>query len=195
MIEKNPNQNLPNQNPSPNNYNQQNFGNESAYSTPSYGKGIIGKAFRERDYQMNSRNNQGWIDPNDDEYAAKTYAQIVRGQYNDYVNRFRPYEDRLMSLADSRELLDQQLGRITTNINNSYENPQFNAGRLQQQRYGISQSAQSKEQNGRQNNLNQALSVAHARNNTRVADGDRRFNMVTGADGQRANVMRSTQGG
>lgn len=147
------------------------------------------------DYQYN---NYGAYQPysyNDDDYASKTYANVIRAEYDDYKARFQPYEERLMSLADSRELLDQQLGRITTNINKSYANPQHNAGALQQRRYGISQSTQSSNQNNRQNNLNRALSMAHAKNNTRVADSDRRFDMVTGSDSQRANVMRQSQGG
>jgi hypothetical protein len=157
--------------------------------------GVAGNALRNLYNQSNNYYGSGYINPNDKEYASKTYAQIIEQEYADYKKRFQPYEERLMSLADSRELLDQQLGRISTNINKSFDNPQYNAGALQQERYGISRSAQSSTQGNRQNDMNRALSMAHAKNNTRVADGDRRFDMVTGADSQRANVMRQSQGG
>lgn len=169
-------------------------GGNQGYGLEGSGNSAFGNMFGGMIGELRYRNS-GQISPNDKEYASKTYAQIIEQEYADYQKRFQPYEQRLMSLADSRELLDQQLGRITTNINKSYANPQYNAGALQQQRYGITQSAQSSNQSNRQNDMNRALSTAHAKNNTRVADGDRRFDMVTGADSQRANVMRQSQGG
>lgn len=132
---------------------------------------------------------------NDDEFASKTYANIIRDEYADYMSRFQPYENKVLDLAESRELLNQQLGRITTNVNRSFSNPNMNAGALMQQRFGTSQNQQEQSSQFRNNNRNQALSVAHAKNNTRLADADRRTGLITGSNNSRQNLMRATQEG
>ena len=139
--------------------------------------------------------NYGNISPFDDQFSSKTFANIINQEYQDYLQRFNPYEKRMLSLAESRELLDEQLGRITTNVNSSFSKPSMNAGALQQQRYGVQASGQQQQHQSKQNDMNRALSTTHARNNTRVADGDRRMGLITGTDSSRANVMRQTQGG
>ena len=140
-------------------------------------------------------NGQSFVNPNDDEYASKTYANIIRGEYRDYQNRFQPYEDRLMSLADSRELLDQQLSRITTNVNASFKNSHLGASSLMQQRYGVANSNQMQAKNAKQTEINRAMSIAHAKNNTRVANADRQMGIVTGSNTARNNAMNYAQGG
>jgi hypothetical protein len=137
---------------------------------------------------------QGFISPLDDRYASKTYANLIYDEYADYKNRFEPYEQQLLNLADSRKLLDEQLSRITTNVNKSFKNPNFNAGALQQQRYGVSQSAQMQNNNVRKTDLDRALSMAHARNNTRIANSDMRSGLITGSNSVRNDAMRNIEG-
>ena len=146
----------------------------------------------ERQHQQ--RYGLGGISLNDDEYASKTYAQIIRSQYNDYVNRFQPYEERMMDLAQSRELLDEQLSRITANINSSYANPQFSAGALTSQRYGVQQSADERAFSTKQRSMDKALAIAHAKNNTRLANADMQQNMITGGSSVRG-LTTELQGG
>lgn len=138
--------------------------------------------------------SSGYISPNDDEYASKTYAQIIRGQYEDYEQRFQPYETRMMDLAQSRELLNDQLSRITTNVNSSYSNPQFSAGALASQRYGVQQNADEKAYSTKQTSIDKALSTANAKNNTRVANADMQQNMVTGGTSVRGLVSDQVGG-
>ena len=136
-----------------------------------------------------------WVSPHDDEYASKTYANIVRGEYGDYLNRFRPYEMRMMELSRSNELLDQQLSRITTTINHSFNNQNMSDTAIRMQRYGIHQSQQQKQSHARQSDMNKAMSIAHARNNTRMAASDRQFGLMTGSGGQRQTVRNDFLGG
>ena len=148
--------------------------------------------------KQNFSNHSGYypgINPNDDEYAAKTYANIIRGEYADYVNRFQPYEQRMMSLAESSELLDQQLSRITTNINNAYGNQSLQDTAINMQRFGVQQNQAQQNYQARQTDINRAMSIAHAKNNTRVAAEDRKFGLVTGGSGQRQMVKQDYLGG
>jgi len=141
------------------------------------------------------RNNPGQVNPNDKEFASKTYANLVYSQWEDYLARFNPYEKRTMDLAESKELLNQQLSRVTTNVNNSFSTPNMNAGALQQRRYGITDNAEQSTASGNKRDMNQALSMAHGKNNTRVANQDMRMGLVTGSDSTRQTAIRQTQGG
>lgn len=152
----------------------------------------ISELIAERQHQQ--RYGLGGISLNDDEYASKTYAQIIRSQYDDYVNRFQPYEERMMDLAQSRELLDEQLSRITANINSSYANPQFSAGALTSQRYGVQQSADERAFSTKQRSMDKALATANAKNNTRLANADMQQNMITGGSSVRG-LTTELQGG
>jgi hypothetical protein len=135
-----------------------------------------------------------FIHPNDDQFASKTYANIIYDEYRDYQQRFQPYENKVLSLAESRELLDQQLSRITTNVDRSFANPNMNAGALQLQRYGVNQNQQEKSSRFRNDDMNKALSTAHARNNTRVSDGDRREGLIIGSNTVRNDATRQLEG-
>lgn len=154
---------------------------------------MFGKVYKDLmndlEFRAQGQYRLGGIDPRDDEYASKTYAQLVRSQYADYQERFQPYEERMMDLATSRELLDQQLSRIGTNINASFANPQFSAGALASQRYGTQQTAQERSFNTRQSDMDRALATAHAKNNTRLANADMKQNMVTGGSSVRGLMV------
>lgn len=133
------------------------------------------------------------LDPNSKTFASDTYANIIGAEYRDYVDRFQPYENRVMDLQQSRELLDAQLSRITANVNAAYDN-QLNSGQLQMQRYGIQQTGQERAKSARQDDTSRALSIAHARNNTRLADADQKMGLVTGASSARSVVRNDVSG-
>lgn len=180
--------------------------------------------FKRSSANTNIEYYRGWnpIDTRDDEYASKTYAQIINQQYADYRRRFLPREEQLMSLADSTQLLDEQLGRINTNIATSYDgmslvtNPvsstdggqftMFQQG-LQQsslpnqqavlnQRYGVSNTNEQLGIMERSKDLNKALAIAHAKNNTRTAIDDTQNGILTGAStSQNAYSKQINNGG
>lgn len=140
-------------------------------------------------------NTSMFVSPNDKQYASKTYANIIESQYDDYLARFKPYESQMLDLAQSRELLDDQLSRITGSINASFNNPQMSAGNLQMQRYGVQQSAQQQAKSNRQNETQRALAIADAKNNTRVANQDQKMALITGASATRSTVTSNGYGG
>ena len=130
---------------------------------------------------------------NDKDYASQTYINLINQQYEDYKNRFLPYEKRLMSLADSTEMLDKQLLRVTTNVNDSYADVGAQQ-EMMNQRYGLTQSAGQKQSQERNTSLNSAMSMAHAKNNTRIAHSDMQTGILTGASsGQQ--TFQQNQGG
>lgn len=136
-----------------------------------------------------------YVNPTDDEFASKTYANIIDSEYRDYQNRFQPVERQLLGYASGTELLDQQLSRITANVNAAYNNPQMSAGNLMQQRMGLQQTAQGQQSSQRNDDLQRALSTAHARNNTRVANYDQQMGIVTGANTARSLNINQITGG
>lgn len=129
----------------------------------------------------------GSVSWNDKNYASKTYSNLIREQYDDYRDRFLPYEQRLMSLADSTQLLDEQLGRITAN-NNSYYSGVGKQQDIMNQRYGLSQSADQKMNSSRNTDISRALSIAHAKNNTRIAHADMQNGILTGASSTQKTI-------
>ena len=132
--------------------------------------------------------NMSYVSPNDDDYASKTYANIIKSEYADYQDRFRPYEQKLLDYASGTDLLDQQLARITANVGAAYNNPGMSAGNIMQQRYGLTQTAQGQASSQRQNDLQRAISTARARNNTRIANYDQHTGIITGANTTRSMV-------
>lgn len=138
-------------------------------------------------------NSYGNRNYNSDDYASNTYADLINQQYQDYKNRFLPYEKRLMSLADSTEMLDQQLSRVTTNVTDSYKDVGAQQA-IMNQRYGLTQSAGQKQSQERNTSLNSAMSMAHAKNNTRVAHSDMQNSILTGAS-MSQQTFQQQQGG
>jgi len=140
------------------------------------------------------QNSVPYFNENSKTYAQDTYAQLIKNQYSDYRDRFMPYEKRLMSLSDSTKLLDEQLGRITTNVNKSYDaiGQQQN---IMNQRFGLTQSVAQQKSNSRSTDINRALSMANAKNNTRIAAYDTQNNILTGASAPQQNFNNMASGG
>lgn len=140
-----------------------------------------------------STNSFYGVNYNDKHFASKTYANLINEQYADYRERFLPYEQRLMSLADSTQLLDEQLSRVTTNVNQSYDNIGQQQA-IMNQRYGLSQSADQQKSQARNTDINRALSMAHAKNNTRVAVSDMQTGILTGASAGQQSFQQNLGG-
>ena len=138
--------------------------------------------------------NYRYIDTSHEDFATDTLAQITREEYQDYITRFQPVERELLNLSHGRQLLDEQLGRITTNINQAYNSPLANSGLLQQQRYGVQHTAQEVQHNQRQTDLDRAKATAHAQNNTRIAHDDHQRRMIEGGNSVRTNTMDMVTG-
>lgn len=105
-------------------------------------------------------------------------SQITRQQYEDYQKRFQPYEQRLLDLASSDELLTTQLGRNVESVGQAFKTAEQTEA-MQNQRFGLADrsTAQQKANTG----LEQALTLASTQNETRQAVGDIKQGILTGA--------------
>ncbi|HHP0467293.1 TPA: hypothetical protein ACRZZI_004954 [Vibrio harveyi] len=125
--------------------------------------------------------------------AEYTYRDLSRAQWQDYQDRFLPYQEKLMDVATSTAKLDEQLGRISAVAGQSANMARQNAS-LAMSRYGIGQSAEM--QQAAQSNItrNQVLNQANAMNNARSAAYDRYQSTMTGSAMRPAATSGKTGG-
>ncbi len=112
----------------------------------------------------------------DKHYASDTYAQLIREQYNDWLTRYFPKQERLMELGTNNELMNEQLGRTDGIATQSLRSAQQGLNN-QMARYGT-----IRPQNPQDNTLGlrSALAIAGAKNGIREAQQDRQMNILTG---------------
>lgn len=125
--------------------------------------------------------------------AEYTYRDLSRAQWKDYQDRFLPYQEKLMDVATSTAMLDEQLGRISAISNQSSNMARQNAS-LAMARYGIDQSDQMQLAAQSDITRNQALSQTNAMNNARSAAYDRYQSTMTGSAMRPAATGGSTGG-
>ena len=121
-------------------------------------------------------------------YASDTWADLVESEYEDYQQRFQPYERKLLSLADSEALLDEQLSRITANTKSRFNLAQQNVN-MMNQRYGIQSTQRENNYNQTQMNAQRGLAISQAKNASRMAESDRRFGILSGAGATRQTAF------
>lgn len=137
-------------------------------------------------YMPRSRNS------NSDTYAADTFADITRAEYQDYKDRFQPYETKLMGLAQSEALLDEQLSRITTTSKRRFDQSKANSA-LMNQRYGVQQNDEQRNYSNTMTDASRGLAISQAKNMSRLAATDRKTGILSGAGSTRQ--LANQQGG
>lgn len=111
-----------------------------------------------------------------DHYAADTYSDLVREQYNDWLARYFPREEQTMDLVTNNQLMNAQLARTDSTATQSLRAAQIGQNNLMA-RYGT-----ARPQNPQDNTqgLRMALAVAGAKNGVREAEQTRQLNILTG---------------
>ncbi|MFC6441031.1 hypothetical protein [Bowmanella sp. JS7-9] len=127
-------------------------------------------------------------------YASDTYAALIGNEYKDYWERFQPYEQRLMQLSDSTELLDAQLSRITANSARQFNQARANSA-LMNQKYGIQMTDRMQQTNDTRMAGQYGLTVANSKNMSRLAAKDRNMGILTGSNGRQAVANYVNTGG
>lgn len=128
-----------------------------------------------------------------DQAAELTYRDLYLAQWEDYQERFLPYQELLLDTVASQEMLDQQLSRITAVGARSTElSRDFQQKNLA--RYGMTQTAGQTDSFEDNLAMNEAMSVATAQNQARDAAYDRYNAAMTGA-GLRPQVVDGSTGG
>lgn len=124
-----------------------------------------------------------------DKGYSNTMASITRQQYNDWLKRFAPTEEKLIQLATSGELYDAQQERnenaAESNLTRA-ENQAANTGA----KYGLSDRRTDQQKNNLE--INNALSLASMNNEGRQAIGDLQNGIVSGvsnSQGQKMNKL------
>ena len=117
--------------------------------------------------------------------ASDKYAAIIRSQYDDWLTRYYPEQQKLMSLATDNSLMNTQLNRVSENSANSLANAQT-ANDNRMARMGVSTATDS---NDNSLGLSSALSSAQAKNGIRSAEQDRQLSILSGADGGLRSTM------
>ncbi|HHP0484951.1 TPA: hypothetical protein ACRZ4F_001608 [Vibrio harveyi] len=127
-----------------------------------------------------------YVDPNAS--YQDTIDQLTRQQYEDYINRFRGTENRIVDLAMGDELLDKQLERnqsIASKNLNQAEQSAANA----QAKFGLNDRRTMQQK--RNLEMNNALSLATANNDTRSAIKDLKLGLMSGASkGRRDSINK-----
>ena len=122
-----------------------------------------------------------------DTYASDSYADLTNAEYADYKDRFQPYEQTLMSLADSEAMLDDQLSKISANGVSRYKNAQTNSA-LMDQRYGVQSNARQTNYSNTQLDGQKGLDIAKAKNMSRLQSKDSRAAILSGAGAPRQQI-------
>lgn len=110
-------------------------------------------------------------------YAADTYANITREQYQDWKSRFYPKQQELMELATNGQLLHKQIGRVEENNTNALRSAQ-QATDNRNARMGVSGNISNDNSQG----LRMALMTAGTENGLREQEQSRQMGILTGAD-------------
>lgn len=110
-----------------------------------------------------------------------TLADITRLEFDDYKSRFLPVQEHLFSLANSDQLLNEQLARNKANIDNSFTQAQQTENRTLS-RFGI--SANDTQQNKNNHNLQKSLATASINNETRSSVDELQHKILTGQGGK-----------
>jgi len=156
-------------------YNNQNA--TAGYLNPD---GTINTNFGGRNYDAINRKGDKY-------YGEKLQAALIRGQYEDFMNRYQPYAQAQMDRVLDPQALNEQLAASSTATTQGLQNMQSQQTR-RLGRYGISASA----------NPNQSIQDASTRvavqNETRARFMDRQNKIITGTQGALSTVAAAAGG-
>ncbi|MBY6105034.1 hypothetical protein KUW19_00895 [Ferrimonas balearica] len=159
-----------------------------------------GNSFEYQTWSPTGQNAFGWTNSQygvgnytGDKAAQKTYADLTRAQWEDYKKRFLPVQKDYMDAVTSGKMLDEQLGRITTNVDNAFSSA-AQAQQINQQRYGIKTNSTQDAASARSNAFAQSAATAQAMNTTRQGAEDT-MNAFMEGSGARNAVINANQGG
>ncbi len=114
--------------------------------------------------------------------AAQTYADLTRSQWADYIRRFVPVENRLISYALSPEVVEANMAAAGEYAEQAYaQAPQMME--RQMRGFGLQLTPDQQQAYDRQMNVSKGLATTQAMNAARDASGDRQMKVITGASG------------
>lgn len=124
-----------------------------------------------------------------DKGYSNTMAAITRQQYNDWLKRFAPTEEKLVKLATSGGLYDQQQSRNQTLANSNLARAE-NQASTTRAKYGLGDLRTDQQKTNLK--INNGLSLASMNNEGRQAIGDLQNRIISGVSnskGQKINKL------
>lgn len=123
--------------------------------------------------------------------AARKMASVVRRQWADYLQRFRPYENELMrqTTYENPAVLQQALDDAQSSTL-QYFNNVMRERRTALQDFGVREGQDTRQVNERLTQLSKSAALVDAANNIRQRIMDRDREIAFGASGGDREMMR-----
>lgn len=107
-----------------------------------------------------------YVNPKSDEFASRTMQAIYRAEWEDYMKRYAPYEDKLTGLVGNQDLQNQMLERANTNVDQAFGLADA-AYKNRMASYGTQQNGLEKQTYDRSMKLAQTAAKVGTRNSLR----------------------------
>lgn len=111
--------------------------------------------------------------------AENTLAQIYRAEWQDYLDRFAPYEDKLIDYAMNPGEVTEAVDRAGENVDQGFMNAQGNLNR-DRSRYGLSLNGREAANEERNTAIDKTAAKLAARNSTRLHVQDQQERVMSG---------------
>lgn len=127
------------------------------------------------------------ISPDSSKFASKMRAAMARDVWEDYQNRYEPYEEALIQeVTNPLEELDERLSAIKINNRQSFQSAREDMN-MARGRYGVGdQGVQRRAAEYRGMRQAAVMSEVDARNNTRTHIMDRNMAVIAGGGSRQA---------
>ncbi|MEW5251060.1 hypothetical protein [Microbulbifer discodermiae] len=130
---------------------------------------------RDQAYGANSGRGGVYFDGS----AENTLARIYRAEWQDYLKRFAPYEDKAIDFATNPEAVTEAVDRAGEAMDQSFATSKESLQR-DRSRFGLSMSPREQASESRSNAASGTAAKLAARNNTRMHVQDRQQQVMSG---------------
>lgn len=125
------------------------------------------------DDNIRATTNPSWVNPNDNEFASKTMANIERERFDDYMERYPAIHEEYLDMTMEPDFTLEQVDRVEGNVASSFASADEQR-KATLARMGVEDTAPT-------SSLAQSLSVAHGENSVRQHGEDRQLATLSGS--------------
>lgn len=111
--------------------------------------------------------------------AEDTLAAIYRAEWQDYLDRFAPYEDKLIDFASNPEEVTKAVDKAGQNVDQGFMTAKGNLDR-DRSRYGLNLTGREAASEDRSNAMDKTAAKLAARNSTRLHVQDQQERVMSG---------------
>lgn len=154
--------------------------NPSGNSLKSYGSATVTPGLQVGNWKGGEQIIQETSgDPTKEGSASDQMGNLLRAEWGDYLNRFSPYDQKLIGLATSDEDNQQAIARARANVGSSFDTSTATMQR-NNERLGLSNYANRAQSLNRQTASSRTLAELNAVNKTRLHVQDRDKSIMSG---------------